>query len=159
MTFSNKFVISIFTISTFLTPVQLIQAQEKACAAVTEVSDVSQIIWGKSPEVADLVGDAQKLEISPADYKELCNGEEVTDEASDEKPEEDKEKTEEVASEKTTAEEKVDVEKTASAAKSSGIGWGGVALGGLVAAAGHESHESGSSSTAQAVERSAIRIE
>ena len=63
-----------------------------------------------------MVGDAQKLEISPADYKELCNGEEIIDEASDEKPKEDKEKTEEVASEETTAEEKVDVEKTASAA-------------------------------------------
>ena len=102
MTFTNRFVVFIFTISTFLTPVQLIQAQEKACATVTEVSDVGQIIWSKSPEVTELVDGAQKLEISPADYKELCSGEEVIDEASDEKPEEDKEKTEEVASEETT---------------------------------------------------------
>ena len=148
MTFSNRFVVSVFTVSTFLTPVHIVQAQEKACVAVTEVSDVGQIIWGKSPEVADLVGDAQKLEISPADYKELCNGEEVTDEASDEKPEEDKEKTEEVASEETTAEEKVDVEKTASAAESSGIGLGKAALGGLAAAAAAAgASSSGSSST------------
>ena len=135
MGFSKKFAVSVFTISTFLTPVHIVQAQDKACVAVTEVSDVGQIIWGKSPEVAALVGDAQKLEISPADYKELCSGEEVIDEASDEKPEEDKEKTEEVTSEETKAEEKVDVEKTASAAESSGIGWGGAALGGLAAAA------------------------
>ena len=63
-----------------------------------------------------MVEDAQKLEISPADYKELCGGEEVIEEASDKKPEEDKEKTEEVAAEETTAEEKVDLEKTASPA-------------------------------------------
>ena len=136
MSFSKRIVVSVFTISTFLTPVQLIQAQEKACAAVTEVSDVGQIIWGKSPEVADLVRDAQKLEISAADYKKLCSGEEVIEEASDEKSEDEKEKTEEVASEETTAEEKVKVEKTASATESSGIGWGGAALGGLAAAAG-----------------------
>ena len=130
-----RFAASAFAVSTFLTPIHIVQAQEKACVAVTEVSSDGQIIWGKSPEVADLVRDAQKLEISPADYKELCGGEEVIEEASDKKPEEDKEKTEEVAAEETTAEEKVDLEKTASAAESSGIGWGGAVLGGLAAAA------------------------
>ena len=47
MSFSNRFVISFCTISTFLTPVQLIQAQEKACVAATEVKDAGQIIWSK----------------------------------------------------------------------------------------------------------------
>ena len=135
MYFSKKFAISIFAVSTFLTPINIVQAQEKACVAVTEIDSVGQIIWSESPDIAELVEDAQKLEISPADYKELCGGEEVIEEASDKKPEEGKEKTEEVAAEETTAEEKVDVEKTASAAESSGIGWGGAVLGGLAAAA------------------------
>ena len=135
MSFSKKVAVSVFTVSTFLTPIHIVQAQEKACVAVTEVSSDGQIIWSKSPDISELVEDAQKLEISPADYKELCGGEEVTEEASDKKPEEDKEKTEEVAAEETTAEEKVDLEKTASAAESSGIGWGGAVLGGLAAAA------------------------
>ena len=135
MSFSKKVAVSVFTVSTFLTPIHIVQAQEKACVAVTEVSSDGQIIWSKSPDITELVEDAQKLEISPADYKELCGGEEVIEEASDKKPEEDKEKTEEVAAEETTAEEKVDLEKTASAAESSGIGWGGAVLGGLAAAA------------------------
>ncbi len=135
MSFSKKLAVSVFTVSTFLTPIHIIQAQEKACVAVTEVSSDGQVIWSKSPDIIELVEDAQKLEISPADYKELCGGEEVIEEASDKKPEDDKEKTEEVATEQTTAEEKVDVEKTASAAESSGIGWGGAVLGGLAAAA------------------------
>jgi len=136
MNFSKKVLVSVFTASTFLTPIHIVQAQEKACVAVTEVSSDGQIIWSKSPDISELVEDAQKLEISPADYKELCGGEEVIEEASDKKPEEDKEKPEEVAAEETTAEETVDVEKTASAAESSGIGWGGAVLGGLAAAAG-----------------------
>ena len=60
MFFYNRSVAAFFAVSTFLAPAQLIQAQEKACAAATEVSDVGQIIWNKSPDVADLVGDAQK---------------------------------------------------------------------------------------------------
>ena len=69
-----------------------------------------------------MVGDAQKLEISPADYKELCSGEEAIDEASDEKPEEDKEKIEEVAPEETKAEEKVDMQRKAKSNKH--LKWG-----------------------------------
>ena len=79
MNFPRRFAVSVFAVSTFLTPIHIVQAQEKACVAVTEVSDVGQIIWSKSPDAADLVEDAQKLEISPADYKELCGGEEVVE--------------------------------------------------------------------------------
>ena len=76
MIFSKRFAVSILTFSTFLTPVHSIQAQEKACVAVTEVSGDVQIIWSKSPDITELVEDAQKLEISPEDYKKLCGGEE-----------------------------------------------------------------------------------
>ena len=115
MYFSKKFTISVFAVSTFLTPIHIVQAQEKACVAVTEVSSDGQIIWSKSPDIIELVEDAQKLEISPADYKELCGGEEVIEEASDKKPEDDKEKPEEVVAEETTAKEKVDLERLSSA--------------------------------------------
>jgi subtilisin family serine protease len=147
MNFPKRVSLSVLAISTFLTPIHIVQAQEKACVAVTEVSGDGQIIWSKSPDIAELVEGAQKLEISPADYKKLCGGEEVVEEASDEKPEDEKEKTEEVEVEEATADEKVDPEKTASSAKSAGFGWGGAALGGLVAAAVGGSGGSSSSSS------------
>ena len=55
MNFQQRFAVSVLAISTFLTPIHIVQAQEKACVAVTEVSGDGQIIWSKSPDITELV--------------------------------------------------------------------------------------------------------
>ena len=88
--------------ATFLTPFKDAYADEqsgKACSLLTEVDDAGQIIWSSSADAAELVADAQSLEISAEDYQALCAGEEIVQEAaSDEAAEEEQESTE-VASE------------------------------------------------------------
>ena len=101
--------------ATFLTPFKHAYADEqsgKACSLLTEVDGAGDIIWSSNADAAELVADAQSLEISAADYEALCAGEETVQEAaSEEAPEEDaaeggKESTE-------VASEDVDVASTA----------------------------------------------
>ena len=100
--------------ATFLTPFKHAYADEqsgKACLLLTEVDDAGDIIWSSNADAAELVANAQSLEMSAADYQALCAGEEtVREAASEEAPEEgaaegEKESTK-VASEDVEAEPK-----------------------------------------------------
>jgi hypothetical protein len=66
---------------------------------LTEVDGAGDIIWSSNADAAELVADAQSLEISAADYQALCAGEEIVQEAASEEAAEEEQESTKVASE------------------------------------------------------------
>ena len=79
---------------------------------LTEVDDAGQIIWSSNADAAELVADAQSLEDSAEDYKALCAGEEIVQEAASEEAAEEEQESTQVASEDIDLEAEAEAEKS-----------------------------------------------
>jgi len=79
--------LSILISSSSLTPLltsKAYAASDDTCTLVTEINAEGSIIWSSNPDVASIISEVKLLEISPSDYRTICNGEDVIEQVESE---------------------------------------------------------------------------